>query len=456
MSARVLIVDDVDSNRRLLEARLTAEYFDVLSVSNGPEALSICARGACDIVLLDVMMPEMDGFEVCRRLKQNPATHHIPVIMVTGLDEPAERIRGLEAGADDFLIKPIDELALTTRVRALGRLKVLLDELRLRAQTALSLGIPDRSLAAVQKDVAGANLLLVDDRLGAAIQLRAMLGETYTVQVEADPQKALFRGVEEPFDLVIVSLALSGYDALRLCSQFRSLDRTRNLPLIILTAPQDRGRVPRAFDLGVNDYVMAPVEANELKARVRTQLRRKLYADALRENVHASLQAAVVDTLTGLHNRRYFDSNAAAALEEAANRGKPFCLMALDIDHFKRINDTYGHEAGDQILKAFAARVRRVVRGRDIICRTGGEEFVIVMPETSLDIARKVAERVRRTIEAEPFTYTPDAAPIPVTTSVGLADRQHGDTLDALMKRADTALYQSKQDGRNRVTAKAA
>lgn len=456
MSARVLIVDDVDSNRRLLEARLTAEYFDVLSASNGPEALSICARGACDIVLLDVMMPDMDGFEVCRRLKQDPATHHIPVIMVTGLDEPADRIRGLEAGADDFLIKPIDELALTTRVRALGRLKVLLDELRLRAQTALSLGIPDRSLAAVQKDISGSSLLLVEDRLSAAMQLRAALDGAYTVHVEADPQKALFRGVEEPYDLVLVSLGLSGYDALRLCSQFRSLDRTRNLPLIILTAPQDRGRVLRAFDIGVNDYVMAPIEANELKARIRTQLRRKVYADALRENVQASLQAAVVDTLTGLHNRRYFDSNAAAALDQAANRGKPFCLMALDIDHFKRINDSYGHEAGDQILKAFASRIRRVVRGRDMICRTGGEEFVIVMPETSIEIAKKVAERVRRTIEADLFTYAPDTAPIPVTTSVGLADRRLGDTLDSLLKRADTALYQSKQDGRNRVTAKAA
>jgi two-component system cell cycle response regulator len=146
MTARVLVVDDVAANVKLLEARLSAEYFDVVTTMSGKEALAICERAECDVVLLDVMMPDMDGLEVCRRLKSNPATHHIPVVMVTALDQPSDKVRGLEAGADDFLTKPISELALIARVRSLARLKMVTDELRMRVLTSRDMGIesPER------------------------------------------------------------------------------------------------------------------------------------------------------------------------------------------------------------------------------------------------------------------------------------------------------------------------
>ncbi len=145
MSARVLVVDDNPANRRLLEARLNAEYFDVLTASNGTEAIEICQNTQCDIVLLDVMMPDMDGFEVCRRLRSHQATAHLPIIMVTALDQPSDRVRGLEAGADDFLTKPVDEVHLVARVRSLSRLKVVIDEMRERAADPGSAGA-DRSV----------------------------------------------------------------------------------------------------------------------------------------------------------------------------------------------------------------------------------------------------------------------------------------------------------------------
>ena len=456
MSARVLIVDDFAPNRALLEARLTIEYFDVITASNGPEALAICAQGDCDIVLLDVMMPDMDGFEVCRRLKRDPVTHHIPVVMVTALDQTADRLRGLEAGADDFLTKPIDEIALTARVRSLTRLKVVLDELRLRAVTSAALGMPDPVLAAIREDARGANILLIEDRASAAMPIKAAFEGVHTVEVEPDPQEALFKGVEGRYDLFIVSLGLQNYDGLRLCSQLRSLERTRHIPILILAAPEDRPRVLRGLELGINDYLLRPIDRNELIARVRTQLRRKLYADNLRENVQASIEMAVVDTLTGLNNRRFFDTNYAACVGEAARKGRPLCLMLLDIDFFKRVNDSYGHDAGDQILKSFAARIRRVVRSSDLVCRLGGEEFGILMPDTPLEIAMRVAERVRGVVEADLFTYAPDHPAIRVTASIGLAARTGGDNPDSLMRRADSALYQSKDAGRNRVTADAA
>ena len=456
MSARVLIVDDFAPNLKLLEARLTAEYFDVLTASSGPEALAICAQDECDIVLLDVMMPGMDGFEVCRRLKRDPRTHHLPVVLVTALDQPADRVRGLDAGADDFLIKPIDEIALTARVRSLTRLKVVLDELRSRAAASASLGMPDPVLTAMRDDVRGAHVLLIEDRAPAAGHVKAALDGLHVVEIETDPQEALFKGVEGRYDLFVVSLGLQGHDGLRLCSQFRSLERTRHVPILIIAEPEDRPRVLRGLDLGVNDYLLRPIDRNELLARARTQLRRKRYADSLRDSVQASIEMAIVDTLTGLHNRRFFDTNFPASVEQAARAGKPLCLMVLDIDHFKLVNDRFGHDAGDQVLKSFASRVRHAIRASDMVCRLGGEEFAVVMPETGMEIGVKIAERVRRVVESDLFTYAPDRSPLRVTVSIGLASRDGATSAEPLMRRADVALYQSKEAGRNRVTAAAA
>lgn len=453
MTARVLIVDDLLPNIKLLEARLSAEYFDVVSATNGPEALQLCRDGRCDIVLLDVMMPGMDGFEVCTRLKADPATMHLPVVMVTALDQPADRVRGLECGADDFLTKPVDELALIARVRSLTRLKIMLDELRARANTSANLGLASRE----PNDGERGRILLVEDRMSSSDRIVAALRDYHEVEVESYPQEALFRAAENGYELVIVSLTLTDFDALRLCSQLRSLERTRAIPILLLADQEDRPRILRGLDLGVNDYILRPIDRNELVARVRTQLRRKRYADSLRENVQAAIELAVVDALTGLNNRRFLETHLANALDQAAHNGRPLSLMILDIDHFKSVNDTYGHDAGDEVLKVFAQRIKRVLRGADLVCRLGGEEFVVVMPDTPLAVAERVAERVRAAVQGAYFPI--DAAAtrtIPVTTSIGLAERGTDANADALLRRADKALYASKTAGRNRVTAAAA
>src|SRR5215469_5482491 len=212
MTARVLVVDDIIANLKLLEARLTAEYFDVVIAMSGAEALSICERGQCDIVLLDVMMPEMDGFEVCRRLKANPATHHVPVIMVTALDQPADRVRGLEAGADDFLTKPVSDIALVARVRSLVRLKMVTDELRMRAATSQEVGIGDPVGASLADTGRGGRVLVVDDRAASYERLAAILSEEHSVDIRPDPQRALFHAAEADYDLIMVSLALEHFD----------------------------------------------------------------------------------------------------------------------------------------------------------------------------------------------------------------------------------------------------
>ena len=456
MTARVLVVDDLLPNIKLLEARLTAEYFDVLTSTNGPEAIEACKAGLCDIVLLDIMMPGMDGFEVCTRLKADPTTSHIPVVMVTALDQAADRVRGLDCGADDFLTKPVDEVALIARVKSLSRLKVTMDELRSRAAASARLGRSDPFVNASAADGHHGRVLLVDDRMASSDRIVASLRGNQTVDVETNPQEALFRAAEQPYDLVIVSLGLSNYDGLRLCSQRRSLERTRALPILTIADLEDRPKILRGLDLGVNDYLVRPIDRNELIARVRTQVRRKRYAESLRNNVEQAIEMAVVDALTGLNNRRYFDMNLASLLDQAAQEAKPLSLLVLDIDFFKKVNDTYGHDAGDEILRALAGRIRRAVRSVDLVCRLGGEEFVIVMPETSIDVASRVAERVRRAVEAEPFNVKEGQMAVPVTISIGIADRGSDANPDFIYKSADKALYESKASGRNKVTLAAA
>ena len=451
MTARVLVVDDVIANLKLLEARLSAEYFDVVTAMNGAEALEICASGQCDIVLLDVMMPGLDGFEVCRRLKQNPLTAHLPVVIITALDQPSDRLKGLEAGADDFLTKPINELALITRVKSLVRLKALTDQLILRASATADLGIDDPFEGAIVSGDGG-RILLVEDRPSNRARIVEALQPRHEVDVEPDPQEVHFRLAETAYDLVIVSLDLAGFDGLRLCSQIRSIERTRMLPILALVHPDDTPRLERGLELGINDYLVHPVDRDELQARVRTQIRRHRFTERLRERLHATMEMAITDGLTGLHNRRYLERHLAGLVEQATARRKPLSVLMLDIDHFKAVNDTYGHDAGDDVLREFARRMRRTVRGIDLVCRLGGEEFVVVMPDTDAPIAAVVGERIRERISGQPFLIEGGEQSIEVTVSIGLARRlDGGDTPEAMLRRADDALYRAKREGRNRV-----
>ena len=457
MTAKVLVVDDVPANVKLLEARLSAEYFDVITAYSGAEALAICERAECDIVLLDVMMPDMDGFEVCRKLKSNAATHHIPVVMVTALDQPSDRVAGLKAGADDFLTKPVSDVALVARVRSLTRLKMMTDELRMRAVTSREIGIESAEREAINEQGSGGRILIVDDRPSSYERLVAMMQHEHRVEIEPDPSAALFRSAEGNYELVIVSLSLDRFDGLRLCSQLRSLDRTRNLPILALCEPDDSPRLMRGLEIGINDYLLRPIDSNELLARVRTQVRRKRYTERLRDNVQMSIEAAITDALTGLHNRRYMESHLSKLVEQAAARGKPLALLVLDIDYFKAINDNYGHDCGDDVLREFAIRVRKSIRGIDLACRMGGEEFVVVMPETDMAVAATVAERLRRRIAHEAFPIEHAKKKIDVTISIGIAAMESShDNSAQILKRADQALYRAKRDGRNRVVADAA
>jgi two-component system, cell cycle response regulator len=456
MTARVLVVDDVQSNRKLLQARLGIEYFEVATATNGPDAIAICEKGGCDIVLLDVKMPGMDGFEVCRRLRTTPETAHLPIVLLTALDRPADRVRGLDSGADDFLTKPVDEIALIARVRSLVRLKFSIDELRSRAAHSAEAGMMGLAEALDLDASVRGRLLLVDEQRASSERIIAALSPHHDVILSNDPGEALTMARDETIDLMIVSLGFGAFDGLRLCSQTRSHERTRNLPILLIADPEDRAKVLRGLELGVNDYLTRPVDRNELLARVRTNIRQKLYADRLRQSVQQSIEMALYDALTGLSNRRSLERRLPSMIETARQRGAALTMMILDIDHFKRVNDTYGHHVGDLVLKGFAAQLQEIVRSGDLLCRLGGEEFIVAMPGVDAAQAARIAERARRTTEGREFATDRAAGAVSITVSIGLAEwRETWDSAE-LYRRADRALYLSKSAGRNRVTQDAA
>jgi len=456
VTARVLIVDDIPTNVRLLQARLAAEYYEVVTASSGPEAIEICNSSQVDIVLLDVMMPGMDGFEVCRRLKANPRTHHVPVLMVTALDQPSDRVRGLEVGADDFLTKPVDDMALMARVKSLVRLKTLTDELRARAQTGQQMAIEDALRAMDSISTKGGSVLVIDSDARHGERIKSYLSGEHNVDVLTEPADAVFQVSGANYETVLVSMSLADFDPLRVCSQIRTMEHTRTLPIILMADEADKPLVVRALDLGINDFVMRPVERNELAARVRTQIRRQRYTLELRQSVNNTMAQAVTDDMTGLYNRRYFDRHLNVMLSKAQQQDRDMALMILDIDHFKSVNDTHGHDIGDAVLKEFALRLKRNIRGMDLACRFGGEEFVVLMPDTDYRQAEAVAERVRQSIGERNFEVGA-GRPLSITVSAGLAlNETAADTPETLIKRADVALYRAKREGRNRVIFDAA
>ncbi len=456
MTARVLVVDDVRSNIKLLETRLGLEYFEVLTATNGPDAIAICEKGGCDIVLLDVKMPGMDGFEVCRRLRTLPATAHLPIVLLTALDRAADRVRGLDSGADDFLTKPVDELALIARVRSLTRLKFSIDELRIRAAHSVVAGLIEPSAVLDLDASERGRLLLVDEQRASRERVQGALSPYHDVILVSDPGEAPAMAREGSIDLMIVSLGFGAFDGLRLMSQVRSQERMRNLPILLIAGPDDRAKILRGLELGVNDYLTRPIDRNELLARVRTNVRQKRYADRLRQSVQQSIEMALYDPLTGLNNRRSLERRLPAMIETARERGGTLTMMVLDIDRFKRVNDTYGHDVGDLVLKGFAAQLQETVRSVDFICRLGGEEFVVVMPGVGSAEAAKIAERARRTTESRNFVANSTASSVSITVSVGLAEWRESWSGAELYRRADRALYLSKSMGRNRVSDDAA
>lgn len=449
MTARILVVDDIPANVKLLEAKLSAEYYEVLTAANGRECLDMAANHAPDLILLDIMMPGMDGFEVCQHLKSDEATAHIPVVMVTALSEISDKVKGLECGADDFLSKPVNDTALFARVRSLLRLKMMMDELRVRQDSYGQLGVMDNQGG---ENGDNARVLVVENSEFTARRLATYLSEgEHTVERTQTGEEALARAREADFDLIIVGIDVDGENGLRLCSQLRSQEESRHVPQLMVLEDADMQRLAKGLELGVSDYLVKPLDKGELLARVRTQVRRRRYHERLRSRIRKSVSMAFTDPLTGLFNRRYLTTHLDRKLLDIGQGGKPVSVAIFDVDLFKEVNDTYGHGPGDEVLRLLASVATNNLRSIDLVARYGGEEFVVVMPETTCEQAHKIMERLRKRVAQTDFPISVQGGTtLCITVSIGVATTSDPDDMaEDVLERADVALYQAKKAGRN-------
>ena len=455
MAGRILIADDVATNRIVMKVNLMEACYEVLQASGGQETIARARSETPDLILLDMMMPDMSGAEVCKALKSDPVTCRIPIIIVTSKNDSGSRIEALRAGADDFMTKPLDELTFLARVRSLLRARDTEEELRLRDSTCRELGFAEKTA-----DFAGPALIAMiarhkEDAIGWKTALSDRVGDRIIIMSKETALSVPHSGAGQIPDVFVISSDLAKPDeGLRLLSELRSRSETRHSAILMVIPKEADHKAATALDLGANDLMYEGFDPEELALRLKTQIRRKLQADRLRETVRDGLRMAVIDPLTGLYNRRYAVPHLVGIAERAEETARPFAVMLLDLDRFKRINDTYGHAAGDAVLQEVAQRIKDNLRAVDMVARIGGEEFLVVMPDTRLAEARRAAERIRRIVHDTPVNVSGVPEGVPASLSIGVAmGGPGGDApeVDQLLDIADRALYLAKSDGRNQV-----
>jgi two-component system cell cycle response regulator len=308
----------------------------------------------------------------------------------------------------------------------------------------------------MNEKVENARVLVVEDQEFEADKIVETLTKDNDSVIPVDSGvKAMELVSQHEFDLMIVSLNLKREDGLRLCSHLRSNEKTRATPIVMIGTDEDMTRIAHGLEIGAHDYIMRPVDRNELLARCRTQIRRRRFQERLKSTYEISLSMALTDTLTGLYNRRYLEAHMQKLLLKSHENKKNLGVLYLGIDHFKNINDTYGHTVGDEILKTFAFRLKDNLRGFDMVARIGGEEFVALLPDIGDEMALVVAERLRRAIADKPIPCNAPEGALSITTSIGGAIIRGDDygagpyNIHTVLNRADQSLYAAKDSGRN-------
>ena len=454
MVGKILIVDGVATNRIIFKVALAEAFYHPVLAADGESCLHVARDASPDLILLDLVLPDRSGVSLISQLRADPATRDIPILALTASNDENLRLAALQAGADDVLAKAIDHASLLARVRNLLRGRDGLEGLAPSVAGADLFGFADAPTAFVGR----ATVSLLADQMEAALDWHDTLSQEMTDTILIQSREEAFLDANRSIghavpDVFLIDAGPAGNaDGLRLMSELRSRAATRHSAVCILRPRNNRDSNAIAYDLGADDVVNADVPPRELAQRLQTLIRRKRRDDQLRATVQDGLRLAMIDPLTGLHNRRYALPKLAAISAEAHAQATIFAVMVIDLDRFKSVNDRFGHAAGDAVLVDVAQRLKANLRADDLLARIGGEEFLVALPNTSFEEARLAADRLCKAIEECPVKLAFSAG-VSVTISIGVAvSCVTPEATHTIVDRADQALLLAKTEGRNQVT----
>ena len=544
-TVKILVVDDRPENLLAIEGVLDRPDLTIVTATSGNEALGLVLEHTFALILLDVQMPGMDGFEVAELMRGSEKTRHIPIIFLTAISkEDAHVFTGYEKGAVDYLFKPLDPLILRSKVNVFvelfgqrkklqqsntelsqtiseleavnrqmqerqesiieeERLKVLL---QMAGATAHELNqplmvlmgnvqlmemdgeIPEHLSARVKKITEAANrianivkkiqtlrhdepktyaggktilnldqkvsILSVEDKDRDFVKVKRILQDHHQLKLTRTKsiEDAFKRLEKERFDLIFLDYMLPDGTGLDFLERINS--RGVETPVVVITGQGDELIASRIIQAGAYDYLpKVKVSGKALLRIISNALEKAGLKREMRMAQEKLAEMSVRDELTGLFNRRYFQEALDREMSGADRYGHGLALCMIDLDHFKRVNDTYGHLCGDRVLQEFGHLLDSSIRKYDVGCRFGGEEFTVILPDTPLDKALALCERFRARVKDHEFTY--EKLTLHITTSVGVAARPPGGEIAGkqLVDLADKALYQAKSQGRDRVVA---
>jgi two-component system cell cycle response regulator len=451
---RILIVDDDPTSLKLLSGILQKDEYEVLKATDGKEAIKAAFKKLPDVILLDVIMPTMDGFEVTRRLKADPRTKHIPIILVTCLDGMENKLTGLEAGAEEYLSKPIKPVELLARVKSMLQLKQYRDQLSIRKQSegAFVAAASDEKLGQLSGEGLPVVLLVEDSEIDAKIIQSLLKDMPLRVETAWTGGEAISRIHSAKLDLILLDILLPDMTGFEICQRLKTTENNHDTPVIVITCLHDFESKITGAELGADDYLVKPVNKQELTARIKVLLEKKRQLDKLRAHYETALNSAIYDWLTGVFNHGYLKKFLDLEIKRSLRQSYPVCLLMIDIDDFKIYNDSLGHAAGDIILKELAQVAKNSTREVDLVCRYGGDEFSVVLPYADHEGSFKVAKRIEQAIHAHNFLQGQCEQLKRLTCSMGLAVfPSDALTVEELIRKADEMLYLAKQRGKDRI-----
>jgi len=450
---KILIVDDVPENVKLLAACLANEEYEISKAYSGEECLEKVQHTPPDLILLDIMMPGIDGYEVTKKLKNDPEKKHIPIILVTALDGSDDKAKGIEAGADEYLTKPVNMTELLARVKSMLRLGQYREQLAIRKVSEQPFGGKMQTEQPLEEVTWSQRVLLVeDDEKDAKLIQNVLEAETYDLIHVSTGEEAISIALNQKIDLILLDIFLPGIDGFEVCTRIKDIKETNDIQVVIITCMDDLESKIRGVELGADDYLIKPINKKEIKARVKSLLRKKAYIDKLHSHYDMAMNSAVNDGLTGLYNHIYFKHFLDLEVKKSHRQGYPVALIMLDIDNFKKYNDELGHITGDVILRELAEIIKENVREIDLPARYGGEEFALVLPYAGKDGALSVSTRIMKAISSHEFLHEPTSSIEKLTVSIGIACcPEDSYTEEDLIQKADAMLYQAKKQGKNQI-----